>query len=341
MIKEVMSMKLSAMNQGWDTYFPSSTSQLIYNETSFNQTSGNFYFSFCVFMNITGAGVIRYDTTTNDTLLLEDCSFIKCTNNNNYNNDWGGSIYFKTNGSFVQDRTCFYKSKCIGRGTAELIELPSTKEHKLFVNFTSITACNTRTIGGTTPFYVFTGKEFVMNLNVTKNKCSEFCIICHDLDRYVEPKYKYIEVVDNKQDGTRAGLGMFIYSVSFYYMNFVRNSRPQSNYEGFINSRAGLNFYNNCIYENQGDAIFSSYSGWPIEIYSCYVDSPTKVDGYLSFNKRASEKFPFDSPTYGTNNCEVIYLSLNWKLITFDRKPQHNPFNQKTSVFTLFSRFLM
>lgn len=210
-----------------------------------------------------------------------------------------------------------------------------------FVNLTSITACNTLTMGGTSQLDVYKGSEIVTNLNVTKNKCHEFCTFSHDLDENLILNYKYIEVIDNKQDGTRAGLGFFIYSVSFYYMNFVRNSRPQSNWEGFIHSLGGLYLYNSCIYGNQGDGIFSSDNKWTIRLYSCYVDSATKISGSLSFNKRASEKFPIDSPTYGTNNCEVIYLSLNWKLITFDRKPQHNPFNQKTSVFTLFSRFLM
>lgn len=217
-------------------------------------------------------------------LLIEDTAFSKCSD---AKNNSGGTVYYRSDGHFVQDRVCYYKSTHDRRdGIAFYLELPERYGSKLFLNESSIHSCGSSIKKGAGTFTIFLGIEKVLNYNVTNNVCGSGAAYGHSLNGEVDILFKYTNIRNNSQRYSGLFIPSTLHTAKILTTSIIENKRTNIRFDGIIMGQKGLEFENCCFLDNEGNPLFSiatDFEYYPIiKLNSCYFDSYSTTDCSLN-----------------------------------------------------------
>ena len=157
----------------WNDFFGNKNYEKLYRkngvETFFNGAATSFFISRCIYINLHPKGAIIFlNTIDNMDIFINDSTFRSCYTD--YQDLPGGSFYWRSSGSCIQSRNCYYQSWCSKSGQAYGVSVSSN----------GINHCNFTTlfkIGVDPNKYMFTigqsyGNVIINNNNQTECKCS-------------------------------------------------------------------------------------------------------------------------------------------------------------------------
>lgn len=215
--------------------------------------------------------------------MVEDTTFAECSNTSN-----GGSLYFKSNSHFIQDRSCYFKSD--GNTLAYYIYTSDSSDMKLFFNLSTIYCCGRSITDHSHTIYVYQGPEKSSNINITQNKCNSWSGYVHETGN-TEFKWNFNNVYKNSQ--TSAGTFHFDTNTMKYInnCNIIENTKIEVSSNAIISVNGDITFEACCIKNNKPEPLFSQYNGgFKIILLSCYFDS-TKVTGAIIFTYSNKHNF--------------------------------------------------
>lgn len=292
----------------WSTYFGGAPYTKKYElKTAFQASSGSFYVASCDFIRQTDYAAVRIgDSSAQDNLLVEDTSFTECSSTGSYS--FGGSLYFRSSGSFIHDRVCYSKSvKDSGSDITFYVYVPDAATTKLYINLTTVANCGTSTSTGSRIFCIERGPEFSSNFNITKNKCRAYSGYIHN-GGSSNINNKFLNIRDNSQQ-TQTIIGMWTNGLT----NIIDNSRTNDG-RGIITGRGNFEFESCCILGNIGTPLFHIEADLKtVGLTNCYADTVSSYSCTLAIQNSVKSPFTVVAPFLSLGECvaQIIYAKPN------------------------------
>lgn len=288
----------------------------------------NYYLKKCNFLNLTTDGAVRFDSENESIMLVEDTAFSYCRDNFNH---FGGSLYYRSTGHFIQDRVCYYQSiHNRGRGVSFSLELPSNETSKLYLNQSSVSSCGVNSKTAQVNVYIEKGYEIISNYNITNNVCERFGSYSHKFVNNDKVILKFLNVRNN----SNTNYGLFgpkaFHTADVKFTSIVENELFNI-MNGVIQGRHNLTLYNCSICRNKANILFELelelddiLDILPVVLFSCYFDSNRCENCTLESHDAIESDFDItykfiqrklcmvDQPTYVIERHYKIYSIFNF-----------------------------
>ena len=236
-------------------------------------SSSNYYIHHCLFENCKENGAIYIQRNDHICTLIEECVFYNCSSTLD-----GGSVYYvcQGDGQFVQQRTCYYKSKATNSYIAFWQIVSDYFSHLNQAIDVSIYNCGENETKGAYTFSVACGSIIISRINSTYNKCSQYSSIESDFNQN-ECACEYSIFRENNQ--TESNSLRFICSDEsinqrVHCCNVIGNKCGTDNDQVLFYCCFAVNV-DHCIFRNNiAKYMFKQeYEGYPLTISDSYVDN--------------------------------------------------------------------
>lgn len=299
------------MHRKWEEHFRGEPYTLKRGETThFQATSGSFWVFLCHFVKQMEFGAIFIDSAQQDKMLVEETIFSECSTSED---EKAGSVSYMSNGDFIQDKVCYYKSTSTGACPIEtfFVSVSISDQTKLINRFITVTSCGVNTSIGEANFLTNYGPLQSSNNNVTYNNCITASGYGHGHGES-NLNLKFETIRNNTQEKeTIVGLAS-ARSVTILLSNIIGNKRNKIGTSidlyGVFAFNKNANLIGCSILDNRIDPLFSVYTeNSVITLSSCYSDSKTTTNGAVLSTTENIDSF-FDMPPMhlSLGECETI-----------------------------------
>ena len=275
--------------------------------TRINFSKDNFYLLNSFFLNLfshSNGGAINL-INNNCQFLIEQSIFYYCK----VSDFLGGALYISCNESIVN---FICGSHCSTNGSPDLTNqfsgmfgyIKSNNYNRNIFNYSSIQLCAESLNlerNRVDCLQLHLGKQNLYNFNSSKNFLHRYCSITFNNLNSLNSSFC------NFFNGSCKGFGVILYYSGninnlLSYSNFIKNYQTQS---GVIQSHYNSKpFLSNCIFKDNNQYLFSSYTDSLITIINCYLIHSTSFYGIgnIIYSKIY---------TIETNTYKISFLSLN------------------------------
>jgi hypothetical protein len=332
----------------WNDYFPGTnpTTTLVPKEYTTTQSISDtyVYVSNCLFNGCSSSsnGGALCCSTSVTYLLVESSSFFSCKTSGSY----GGAIYFSNtnSGECVLHKTCGNDccSTSSSYGQCARIYVKNTASSKNYVNYSSITRCVNENSGSNTFLRLDYGRNYVLSVNISMNKCGYFSgISCSPFvnSNSITSSLSYSSFTDNIATGCDC---IHFDSNNANYeikcCNILRNSQNSLNSDGTIRFWGNTVIEDSCILENTATYTFNAgSSSYTVTLSNCTIDKTTINPGSLTIIKTVIKSFIHALNHISTQNCNAKYDSAG--TLTPITPPPSSSSKNQNNCYT-FNNFL-
>ena len=295
----------SETKSSWSDYFGDKNKvDKTSNIGAFSASTGsdNYYFFNCLFESCIENGAINIMRYNEICTLIEDSVFRKCSSTT-----YAGSVSYScsTAGQFVQQRTCYYKSKASSYAAFLQWINPYKKNYAFFV---SVSNCGESENRGSSTFYLAWGDICISNINTTNNKCFQ-CSSILSIAQGNPTKYNFSIFRENSQSSTQSFLfnsNDAALTQKISYCNVIKNNCGKE-INQVLFSCSYLTNVDHCIFlNNSAKYMFQqNKEGSNLVIFDSYVELNSATLGTVLIT-HLNENSDFNTFShFYTKNCFI------------------------------------